>query len=104
VGRIGLDSRSASIIPAIIGLAHGLGLSVVAEGVETETQLAALRSFNCDLAQGFLFSPSVSATDFCRLVGSEPLRAGDAPHRPPVDGRSGTMRTPQGRRTGRLEP
>ena len=46
---------------AVISLAHALGLQVVAEGVETEQQLDALRSLDCDFAQGFLFSRPVPA-------------------------------------------
>jgi EAL domain-containing protein (putative c-di-GMP-specific phosphodiesterase class I) len=49
------DSRAIST--AIIGLAHGLGLEVVAEGVETPEQLAFLREKGCRAFQGNLFSP-----------------------------------------------
>jgi len=71
VERIDIDERSSSIVAAIIGLAHALGLSVVAEGVETAQQLARLRHFSCDLAQGFLFAPSISSCDFMRLLAAE---------------------------------
>ncbi len=64
VERIAVDSRSSSIIGAMIELAHALNLSVVAEGVETTEQLARLRHLGCDRAQGFLFSPAVSSADF----------------------------------------
>ena len=53
------DPDDAGIIKAIITMAHGMGLRVVAEGVETESQLAFLRSLHCDEFQGFLFSPPV---------------------------------------------
>ncbi len=46
---------AASIVDAVIGLGHKLGLQVVAEGVETEEQLAYLRERGCDGAQGFVF-------------------------------------------------
>lgn len=46
--------RRAAITGAILGLGHGLGLQVVAEGVETEEELRYLRAEGCDLAQGFL--------------------------------------------------
>jgi diguanylate cyclase (GGDEF)-like protein len=71
VQRITLDSRSSSIVASIIGLAHALGLSVVAEGVETPLQLAQLRRFDCDRAQGFLFAPAVSADDFVRHLAAD---------------------------------
>ncbi len=53
------DSDDAGIIKAIIAMAHGMELRVVAEGVETAAQLAFLRNLNCDEFQGFLFSPPV---------------------------------------------
>jgi EAL domain-containing protein (putative c-di-GMP-specific phosphodiesterase class I) len=49
-------SGEDAIVNAIIGLAHAFGLDVVAEGVETETQLASLAELGCDQAQGFLFA------------------------------------------------
>ena len=49
------------VIEAIIGLAHTLGLSVTAEGVETDAQLVYLRSVGCQRAQGFLISKPVEA-------------------------------------------
>jgi diguanylate cyclase (GGDEF)-like protein len=50
------DERDAKIVRSTIDLAHGLGLKVVAEGVETEAHVAALASFGCDVGQGYLFS------------------------------------------------
>lgn len=49
------------ICDATIGLAHNLGMRIVAEGVETEEQLEYLRARQCDLAQGYYFSRPVSA-------------------------------------------
>lgn len=48
------ETRNASIVEASVALAHGLGLTVVAEGVEVEANVAALIKFNCDRAQGYL--------------------------------------------------
>ena len=48
------------IVRTVIALAHSLGLSATAEGVETDTQLAALRVLGCDFVQGFLFNEPVS--------------------------------------------
>jgi EAL domain-containing protein (putative c-di-GMP-specific phosphodiesterase class I) len=64
VRGIGAGSRDSAIISAVIAMAHQLELEVVAEGVETETQFAFLRSRNCDCVQGFLFSKPLSATRF----------------------------------------
>ncbi|WP_288377964.1 EAL domain-containing protein [uncultured Massilia sp.] len=56
VRDLGRDEDSAAIALSIVNLARGLKLKVVAEGVETETQLAVLRGMGCDEYQGFLFS------------------------------------------------
>jgi EAL domain-containing protein (putative c-di-GMP-specific phosphodiesterase class I) len=58
----------ATIVRAIITLGHNLGLKVVAEGVETQQQARALRAYQCDEAQGFLFARPVSARDIPRLI------------------------------------
>jgi len=58
----------ASIVQAIISLAHSLRLKVVAEGVETPEQLHSLKSMGCDQYQGFHFSPPLSATDIGALM------------------------------------
>jgi len=49
------------LVHAILALGHSLGMSVTAEGVETQEQLGQLRHFGCDKAQGYLFSAAVSA-------------------------------------------
>jgi len=56
VERLGPSSRDQAIVAAVIRMAHTLGLSVVAEGVETTEQLCILRKLGCTLGQGFLFS------------------------------------------------
>jgi EAL domain-containing protein (putative c-di-GMP-specific phosphodiesterase class I) len=56
---VGKDPGGAAIIVAIIAMARSLNLRVVAEGVETEKQLAFLTDHGCDLVQGFLFSAGV---------------------------------------------
>lgn len=71
VEHVAADARGSSIVAAIIDLAHAHDLSVVAEGVETAEQLATLRHLGCDRAQGFLFSPPVSAGDFVNLLSSD---------------------------------
>ena len=61
VRDLGNDDDSAAIVRSILNLANGLKLNVVAEGVETEAQLAILRSMTCDEYQGYLFSRPVEA-------------------------------------------
>ena len=58
---VGTDKRSESMARALITLAHEVGWSVVAEGVENETQRTALCAMGCPSIQGFLFSPAVAA-------------------------------------------
>jgi EAL domain-containing protein (putative c-di-GMP-specific phosphodiesterase class I) len=53
VSDVSTNERSASICRAIITLAHTLGMTVVAEGVETQAQLAWLAAAGCDSVQGF---------------------------------------------------
>jgi len=69
VEEIGQDVDGQVICDATIGLAHNLGLTLVAEGVETEAQLDYLRARGCDLVQGYLFSkplPAEQVVDFIR--------------------------------------
>ena len=73
VEGIAVDRRSSSIIRAMIDLAHALGLYVVAEGVETAEQLATLRDFACDRAQGFLFSPAICSEDFVSRLETQAI-------------------------------
>jgi diguanylate cyclase (GGDEF)-like protein len=58
----------ASIVQAIISLAHSLRLKVVAEGVETSEQLDSLKSMGCDQYQGYHFSPPLPASEFGELL------------------------------------
>jgi diguanylate cyclase len=58
------DSNDGAIISAVISMARALKLRVVAEGVETEEQLAFLRRQHCEMIQGFLCSRPVPADEF----------------------------------------
>ena len=60
--------EDASIVQAIISLAHSLHLKVIAEGVETPEQLALLTQLGCDQYQGFHFSPALEPTQFLAFV------------------------------------
>jgi diguanylate cyclase len=50
------DAKGAAIAANVVSLAHALGLLAVAEGIESDGQLASMRDLDCDLAQGFLFA------------------------------------------------
>ncbi len=62
------DPNSASLVLALVTLAHNLGLKVIAEGVETEEQLKFLKLIRCDEYQGYLLSKPVPRSDFLELV------------------------------------
>lgn len=57
VSGLGDDEDDMAIVQAVIAMAHALRLKVIAEGVETAGQLALLREYGCDMAQGYLISP-----------------------------------------------
>ena len=61
-------AESASLVVALISMAHAFQLKVVAEGVETAEQLAYLQLQRCDEGQGYLFSPAVPASEFSDLL------------------------------------
>lgn len=70
------DQRNAAIVRSTIELGHNLGLTVVAEGVETEHELAQLRLFGCDAAQGYFFARPMSAPAFERWLAGMRDEAG----------------------------
>ncbi|HIK46077.1 MAG TPA: EAL domain-containing protein [Leptolyngbyaceae cyanobacterium M65_K2018_010] len=59
--RIEADRRGAAMVQAILALAHSLGMTAIAEGVETDAQVVQLRQFGCPFAQGYRFSKPLSA-------------------------------------------
>jgi diguanylate cyclase (GGDEF)-like protein/PAS domain S-box-containing protein len=67
VNDITIDPDDAAIVVSIISLAHSLRLQVIAEGVETEPQLAYLRQHGCDQMQGYFFSRPVAADLFAQM-------------------------------------
>ncbi len=65
------DPDDAAIVAAIITMAHGMGMKVIAEGVETEQQLEYLRRLRCDIIQGFLFSPALPEDEVEELLNQD---------------------------------
>ncbi|MGB1476720.1 MAG: EAL domain-containing protein, partial [Marinobacter salsuginis] len=59
----------ACIVNAIVAMAHGLKLEIVAEGVETDEQLEYLRSLGCHQVQGFFYGPARPAVEISRALG-----------------------------------
>lgn len=68
------EPRKRSIVTAIIQMAHALGMTVLAEGIETEAQLSFLKERHCELGQGFLFHRPLDADSFEHLFATQPKR------------------------------
>jgi diguanylate cyclase (GGDEF)-like protein/PAS domain S-box-containing protein len=69
---------NAVIVRSTIDLAHNLGLTVIAEGVEDDSTLDALVEYGCDSAQGFLFTPALAADELTTWLAESPYGAGVA--------------------------
>ncbi|MGH8644146.1 MAG: putative bifunctional diguanylate cyclase/phosphodiesterase [Gammaproteobacteria bacterium] len=65
---IALDPYDATIVGAVIAMAHGLGLRIVAEGVENLGQIQVLRAKGCDQAQGYYYTPPLDAEEMKRWL------------------------------------
>ncbi len=75
IGRMGEGDENSEIVRTIMTLANNLGMEVVAEGVETEEQLAQLRMLKCEYGQGYLFSRPVNAEAAEMLILEKPSKA-----------------------------
>jgi diguanylate cyclase len=74
ISDVASNAGDASIVRAIISLAHGLRLKVIAEGVESEEQLGILRRMGCDQYQGFFRSAAVPAAEIEKFVREDAER------------------------------
>jgi diguanylate cyclase (GGDEF)-like protein/PAS domain S-box-containing protein len=72
VMNLGRNPQSAAIVRAVIGLGHGLEMSIVAEGVETQEQLGFLAEQGCDAVQGYFIGKPLPIEQYSTLVGRAP--------------------------------
>ncbi|WP_051293527.1 EAL domain-containing protein [Pseudoduganella violaceinigra] len=82
------DPTVAAIVRSVISLGHSLDFRVIAEGVETEGQLAYLRRYNCDEAQGYHLSHPIMPEEFVVLLKQEQSRQ---PALRPAESKQGTL-------------
>lgn len=75
-----MEGRGGVILDTVVSLAHGLGMLVVAEGIETEAQASRLLALGCDLGQGFHFSEALRARDIEALLTVLPRVHMPLPH------------------------
>ena len=73
VRQIETNPKSRSILKSIIAMAHELGMQLVAEGAETEEQVAFLRENECDYIQGYYYSKPLSEDEFIRYLENDQI-------------------------------
>jgi diguanylate cyclase (GGDEF)-like protein/PAS domain S-box-containing protein len=71
ISNVRTNPQSAAIVRAVIGLAHGLDLPVLAEGIETKPQLEFLAAESCDEVQGYLFGRPQPIAEYAGLIGRD---------------------------------
>ncbi|MBF0335896.1 MAG: EAL domain-containing protein, partial [Alphaproteobacteria bacterium] len=70
VRRVDTDSDNGAIVAAIVGLAGALGMSTIAEGVETREEEAQLEQYDCAIVQGYRYAKPMPAAEFEAWVGA----------------------------------
>jgi diguanylate cyclase (GGDEF)-like protein/PAS domain S-box-containing protein len=78
IARLGHDPHAEAIVRAVVTLGHDLGLSITAEGIETEEQRGRVRALGCDRGQGYLFARPLTAEAALAMVTATVV--GNAPH------------------------
>jgi EAL domain-containing protein (putative c-di-GMP-specific phosphodiesterase class I) len=68
---LGRNESDGAVVTAVLGLARSLGLTAVAEGIETEDQLGELRGLGCDVGQGFYFARPQAPEEIARVLAEE---------------------------------
>jgi EAL domain-containing protein (putative c-di-GMP-specific phosphodiesterase class I) len=79
VSKVTQNPQSAAIVRAVLGLARGLGMPVLAEGVETAEELAFLAAEACDEVQGYLIGRPRPISDYAEILGRAPAPRQVAP-------------------------
>ncbi len=70
IAPIRVDARAAAVVRGVVDLAHVLGVTTVAEGVENSETADRLREFGCDVAQGYYYSPPISSAAMMNMLAS----------------------------------
>jgi EAL domain-containing protein (putative c-di-GMP-specific phosphodiesterase class I) len=98
-----LDVRdpNVGIIRAVVSLAHGLGITVVAEGIETDEQARRLRELGCDMGQGYAWAHPADPVRVGQFMGHQFGGGGGAEPRPRVDRAADQRRLPNSRSRNR---
>src|SRR6478609_2504007 len=81
VMNLGRNPQSAAIVRAVIDLGHGLEMSIVAEGVETQEQLSFLADEGCDAVQGYFIGKPQPIGQYAALVGRSAASDGETAHK-----------------------
>ncbi|MGB8651974.1 MAG: EAL domain-containing protein [Mycobacteriales bacterium] len=89
VAGLGVNAGSGAIVGGVVAMAHTFDLRVIAEGVETEAQFAALREIGCDAVQGFLLARPISAAEVLSLFRRQLTAAALVP--PPRERAEGVL-------------
>ena len=84
VDGLGRNATDTAIAASVIALGKGLGLTIIAEGVETQTQLSELRRLGCHRVQGWLWRPALPADDIVGLMGLDEGEVRTQHQGPPV--------------------
>jgi len=71
IDGLATEKDDSAIVSGVIGMARGLDLGIVAEGVETPAQAEALRALSCDFVQGYLFARPMPAAAVTELIEAE---------------------------------
>ena len=70
IAPIRVDARAAAVVRGVVDLAHVLGVTTVAEGVENAETADRLREFGCEVAQGYFYSPPIRAAAMMNMLAS----------------------------------